>query len=112
MRLQGNLSRCVLVVGVNPMHRRDATREKGTTRWLLSRQVPRRSYRGHTESNGHLESKRLEGRVCLRDADITTKISFIGRTRLVKEVGSFLNKSALFRWLFTSLQQNSALSEW
>ena len=56
-----------------------------------------------------LESKRVEGRVCLRDADITTKISFIGRMRLVKEVGSFLNKSVVFRWRFTGLQQNSAL---
>jgi hypothetical protein len=30
--------------------------------------------------------------------------------RLVKEVGSLLNKSVVFRWLFARVQQNSALS--
>ena len=92
MRLQSKLSRYVLVVGLNRMHRRDDTQEKGTARWLLSRKL----FGVLTKGNGHLESKRLEGRVCLRDADITTKISFIGRTRLVKEVGSFLNKLVVF----------------
>ena len=71
MRLQSKLSRYVLVVGLNRMHRRDDTQEKGTARWLLSRKL----FGVLTKGNGHLESKRLEGRVCLRDADITTKIS-------------------------------------
>jgi hypothetical protein len=67
---------------------------------------------GFLSQQGSLESKRVAGRVRFRDADITSKDFLIGRVRLVKVVGSFLNKSVVFCWRFTGLQQNSGLSEW
>ena len=65
MRMQSNYLHAALVVGVNRMHRRDASREKGTAGWLLSRQVPRRSYRA---SSVHLLS--VFGASCYRASSV------------------------------------------
>ena len=78
------------------MQGRDATRESGTAQALA--ELP----------NGHWRVNGVKVEFRLRNADITTKLSFIGANGISSSLGLSSDKSMVLRRRSTSLQQNSA----